>query len=103
MNLLVDADWHIKVSDFGLARTKATSHAYTQVSLTSQNGRQRLVSRLGGGAFKGCVRYSRVVANTWILRFSVVARAPRRISCNPDLNPQYNRRFAGGHVGLDGA
>jgi len=32
VNLLVDADWHIKVSDFGLARTKATSqHAYTQV------------------------------------------------------------------------
>lgn len=36
VNLLVDADWHIKVSDFGLARTKATSHAYTQVSFGSQ-------------------------------------------------------------------
>ncbi|KAL3676041.1 hypothetical protein R1sor_025989 [Riccia sorocarpa] len=31
VNLLVDGDWHIKVSDFGLAMTKQSSYAYTQV------------------------------------------------------------------------
>ena len=32
-NLLVDADWRIKITDFGLARTKATSvQAQTQVT-----------------------------------------------------------------------
>lgn len=30
-NLLVDEDWHIKVSDFGLAQAKLTTHAHTQV------------------------------------------------------------------------
>jgi serine/threonine protein kinase len=30
-NLLVDEDWHIKVSDFGLARTKCAEGARTQV------------------------------------------------------------------------
>ncbi|KAL2608289.1 hypothetical protein R1flu_026862 [Riccia fluitans] len=31
VNLLVDGDWHIKVSDFGLAMTKQSSYAYSQV------------------------------------------------------------------------
>ena len=31
VNLLVDYEWHIKVSDFGLALTKATSFVHTQV------------------------------------------------------------------------
>ena len=44
-NLLVDEDWHIKVSDFGLAQTKLTTHAHTQVGAGRGGG--------GGGALCG--------------------------------------------------